>query len=349
MLVIIAFIIALFFAMNIGASGAAASMGIAYGSGAIKWRSGALFICAIGIFLGSAIGSAEVIKTIGSGLIPTSLLTTELVIIILVSACVALFIANILGIPLSTSEVTVGSVVGVGIAYNVIFFNHIFKIVIWWIITPIVAFALAFVASFILKKVNNVWGFPIKKNNNILMLFVIVAGFLEAFSAGMNNAANAIGPLVGAGLISIENGMLLGGAFVALGAMFLGGRVIETNGKKITKLTVGHGVTVSLTSAILVIIASIYGVPVPMTQITTSGILGVGVFEQGRKIFKRNIIKKILTIWIVSPILSIAISYTSIKILIEQDYYTFIANICIFFATIGIFTLVNIVKKEIRT
>ena len=36
MLIIIAVAVGLFFAMNIGASGAAASMGISYGSGVIK-------------------------------------------------------------------------------------------------------------------------------------------------------------------------------------------------------------------------------------------------------------------------------------------------------------------------
>ena len=44
MLLYVAFIIALFFAMNIGASGAAAAMGVSYGSGAIKKRRVALFI-----------------------------------------------------------------------------------------------------------------------------------------------------------------------------------------------------------------------------------------------------------------------------------------------------------------
>jgi hypothetical protein len=34
-----------FFAMNIGASGAAASMGVAYGSGAVKKKTYALIIC----------------------------------------------------------------------------------------------------------------------------------------------------------------------------------------------------------------------------------------------------------------------------------------------------------------
>ena len=63
-------IVALFFAMNIGASGAAASVSVAYGSGAIQTRKRALLLCAIAIFLGAVIGGGEVAETIGTGIIP---------------------------------------------------------------------------------------------------------------------------------------------------------------------------------------------------------------------------------------------------------------------------------------
>ena len=53
MLTIIAVAVGLFFAMNIGASGAAASMGISYGSGVIKKPIIALSLCGIAVFLGA--------------------------------------------------------------------------------------------------------------------------------------------------------------------------------------------------------------------------------------------------------------------------------------------------------
>jgi sulfate permease len=48
----------------------------------------------------------------------------------------------------------------------------------------------------------------------------------EAFSAGMNNVANAVGPLVAAGLMLKGDAVLWGGLAVALGALLLGHRVI---------------------------------------------------------------------------------------------------------------------------
>lgn len=349
MLTIIAFALAVFFAMNIGASGAAASMGIAYGSGAVKWRKLALLICALGVFAGAAIGGGSVMKTIGSGIIPTSLISIQITVIILFGATFTLFIANLLGIPLSTSEVTVGSIVGVGIAYNSVFFGNLFHIVIWWLVIPFISFILAFLFGKIILWLEKT--FPIlhgKKVYKLFVILIIVTGFIEAFSAGMNNAANAFGPLVGAGLISVKEGMLLGGIFVACGAVFLGGKVIETNGKKITNLSLLQGITISGTSASLVIIASLYGIPIPMTQITTTGILGIGASKVGITIFKRNIIKKILTVWLVSPMFSLAITFGLVKLFLDDDLYTMFAIACVLFATIGTMVLMKLTKQDGR-
>lgn len=230
---ILAFIIALFFAMNIGASGAAASMGIAYGAGAVRKRQAALWISGIGVFLGAMIGGGEVVKTIGSGIIPTSILNVHIVVIILGASAISLFIANIAGIPLSTSEVTVGSIVGVGVAFQAVFTDKLLVIVMYWLIIPIAAFFLAFLIGQLLKKAEaKLRWLKQQKWARLLTALVILTGFLEAFSAGMNNVANSVGPLVGAGLLSVSSGTFLGGLFVAIGAICLGSRVIETNGKK---------------------------------------------------------------------------------------------------------------------
>ncbi|GMA60115.1 hypothetical protein [Alicyclobacillus fastidiosus] len=67
-MLIIAWVIALFFAANIGASGTAASMGAAYGAGAIRRKWMALVLVAAAAFLGAVIGGGSVVKTISGGL-----------------------------------------------------------------------------------------------------------------------------------------------------------------------------------------------------------------------------------------------------------------------------------------
>jgi sulfate permease len=349
---VVAVAIALFFAMNIGASGAAASMGVAYGSGAIKNKRLALILVAIGVFAGAYLGGGQVVKTLGSGIIPTSLLTVHLVIVILLSATVTLFTSNLLGIPLSTSEVTVGSVVGIGVAYEVLFVKNIMTIVFFWVAVPLVAFLLAWGAGYLiryLERKDAKWrGVGNGKWKKLLMLLVVTAGFVEAFSAGMNNVANAVGPLVGAGLMSVDAGVLWGGLFVSLGAILLGGRVLETNGKKITSMSLLQGIFISGTGGTLVIIASIFGIPVPLTQITTTAILGVGTADHGFKLWQKGIIAKIMKVWIVSPLLSMVVSFTLVKLFYQPSPYTVVALVSLLIATVGLKSLYDAALYEKR-
>jgi len=349
MLTYAALLIALFFALNIGASGAAASISVAYGSGAIASQKKALLLCGIAIFAGAVIGGSEVVKTIGTGIIPQSLLSEKIVLIILFSAALSLFIANLLGIPLSTSEITVGSVVGVGVAYQALYINNILVIVSFWIVIPAIAFILAVTVGTVIIKLEK--RYPIlnqAKAQKIISVFVIIVGFCEAFSAGMNNVANAIGPLVGANVISMNSGTLLGGLFVALGAFLLGGNVLQTNGKKITKFSLLEGGAISGTGAFLVILSSIYGLPVPLTQVTSTAIMGIAAAQKGSNTLKKNIIAKILKVWLVSPIFSLVISYGLVKSIIYMDIYAIVVVVSVCAATLGIISLIKTINEDRR-
>lgn len=349
MLTIIAISIACFFAMNIGASGTAAAMGPAYGSGAIPKKRVAMLLVGVFAFLG-ALAGGEVVRTIGSGIIPSSIVDVELVIIILSAACLSLFIANLLGIPLSTSEVVVGSIVGAGIAYQSLFVDKLIIIVSFWVIVPIVAFLLAFIFGHLVRHLEQ--RFPFLKGKGKwrrpLVILLIISGCMEAYAAGMNNVANAVGPLVGAGLIGITEGILLGGAFVALGAIVLGGRVLETNGKRITRLSLLQGSTVSLTGGTLVIIASVFGLPVPLTQVTTSAIIGIGTVETGFRLWQKSILKQIIKVWVVSPVFSLVLSYVLVLLFKKGDYYSLIVMVSVFVATAGVYSLYQSARAERR-
>lgn len=346
-LVTIAFIIAFFFAMNIGASGTAAAMGPAYGSGAIKKKRNAMLVVAFCAFLG-ALAGGEVVKTIGGGIIPSDIINVEVTVIILAAACLTLFIANLLGIPLSTSEVVVGSLVGAGIAFQAVYFDRLLVIVSFWIIVPIVAFLLAVISGQFIRFLER--KFPTLKGkgkwHKWLVLLLIVSGGLEAYAAGMNNVANAVGPLVGAGLIEISTAVIVGGLFVSLGAITLGGKVLETNGKKITRLSLLQGSAVSITGGSLVIIASIFGLPVPLTQVTTSAIIGIGMVNTGFKVLQKNIIKKIAMVWVVSPVFSLVLCYGLITLFLKADFYTSFVIIGVFIATIGSVRLAQATRRE---
>lgn len=343
MLLILAIIIGLFFAMNIGGSGAAASMGIAYGSGVVK-KGIALLLCSVAVFLGAWLGGGEVVKTIGSGIVPSHTFTVPIALIVLASAALSLFLANIFGIPLSTSEVAVGAVVGAGIVYQSVFVGSLLWIMLFWLLTPFAAFIIAISASYLLKSRLVQRLVSVRKTVPFLSLLVVFMGLFEAFSAGMNNVANAVGPLVGAGILTKDKGILWGGLFVALGVLLLGRRVLETNGKKITNLKLEEGCVISGTGASIVTVASMFGIPVPLTQITTSSIIGIGYAKHGKSVLKKDIVVQLLTVWLVSPVLSMVLSYTLIQMVIEHNFYPIIAMAGVLISVFGILSLMKRTK-----
>ncbi|PYI51740.1 inorganic phosphate transporter [Paenibacillus flagellatus] len=319
---IIAFATAFFFAANIGASGTAAAMGAAYGGGALRSRTAAVWLVAAFAVAGAMLGGGEVVTTISKGIIPESMISIEASVVILLSAAITLFSANRIGIPLSTSEVAVGSIVGVGIAFRNVYWGNVAFMVAVWIVLPFAAFAIAYALGRASRPVERLLARLLPgAAPKLLSACLIAMGCYEAFSAGMNNVANAIGPIVGAGLIGTGAGIALGSLFMAAGAIAMGGRVLETNGKKITKLTLMQGSVVSFTSGTLVIIASMFGLPVPLTQATTMAIMGVGTESIGTSLFRQPIVKRIFRVWLYSPLIAMIVSLLLMETVLHGSFW----------------------------
>ncbi|MFG6149988.1 inorganic phosphate transporter [Halobacillus sp. B23F22_1] len=344
-LVILSLIIAYFYAFNVGASGSAATMGIAYGARVINKKWIALLLSGIGCLFG-ALWGGEVVETIGKGLIPESLLTVEAAVIILFVSALTLFVTNLLGIPLSTSEVTVGSIVGVSISLQQLYLSKLVDIILFWVFVPLAAFLLTFLFG-LLKERFKPKKLKSKKLTVALSVLLIITGFLEAIAAGMNNVASAVGPLVGADVLNKGTGLLTGGLFMALGALLLGSRVLETNGKRISHLSLSDGVVISGTSGFLVIGASLLGIPIPMTQVTTSGIVGAGATKDWRGIWRNKVIHRIAKVWVTSPLISLVMAFCLTEIFLMSKVSTVIIISSGIFATLVLtnFGRSTLVKK----
>ncbi len=309
-----AFASALFMGINIGGNNAAASMGAAYGA---KARTKYQAVMLIGVFslLGAVIDGGAVIKTLGSGILPQGTILLEGAIVAVGAAGVAVFLANVFRVPISTSQAAVGSVVGVGFFYGASKINVplLGYIISWWVVTPVLAWLLAYLMGKYLHTRILIWladhhesEASIRKSLNILLTF---SGCYVAYSAGANNAANAVGPFVGAGLTTSLNGAIFGGLAIGLGALLMGGRVLDTVGKEITELCVIRATFVEFTAAILVHIASILGIPVSLGEIVAAGVIGIGCANSGMHIVRSDTVKKIMIAWVISPILAGALAF----------------------------------------
>ncbi len=112
MIPIFLIIISIFWAMNMGASNFAVFFAPSVGSNLIR-RNKALLLFTIFVLLGSILVGGRVAKTLSGKIISSEFITSQVVLIILFSAGISLFLANILRIPQSTSIITVGSFIGV--------------------------------------------------------------------------------------------------------------------------------------------------------------------------------------------------------------------------------------------
>lgn len=311
---ITAFAVAIFMGLNIGGNNAAAAMGAAYGA---KVRTKYQAVVLIGVFslLGAVLGGGEVIKTMGKGILPEGTILLEGAIVAVAAAGITMFMANMLRIPISTSQAAVGAVVGIGFSYGASKLNVplLGYIVAWWIVTPILAWLLAYILGKYFYTDILVWladhsdsEASIKKLLNGLL---IVSGCYVAYSAGANNAANAVGPFVGAGAMPPLGGAVLGGLAIGFGALLMGGRVLDTVGKEITELCVVRATFVEFTSAIIVHAASILGIPVSLGEIVAAGVIGIGCANSGMHIVKGEVVKKIVIAWVISPLLAGALAF----------------------------------------
>ena len=111
------------------------------------------------------------------------------------------------------------------------------------------------------------------------------AHFLSAgtvsFARGLNDTPKIVALLLLWKALDPERFRGWGFAAIAM-AMAIGGllnaeRVAETMSKKITALNHGQGFSANITTAILVVLASLYGLPVSTTHVSVGSLFGIGL------------------------------------------------------------------------
>jgi len=118
---------------------------------------------------------------------------------------------------------------------------------------------------------------PNTSRRELVGTVVLVAiGFVMAFSSGTSNIANAIAPLVGSGALAMNPGILIGCGAVAVGALTIARRTMETLGNDITDLPLTAAIIVALLSSTIIIILSALGIPASFVVVATVCIIGLG-------------------------------------------------------------------------
>ena len=295
-MLVVGVLIACFVAYNIGGATTGPAFGPAVGAHVLS-KPVAGVLMAAGFFLGAVTLGRRVVDTLGEELVhDPAVFTLQASIIVLFLIGGALLLGNLSGAPASTSMTAVGAIIGLGLATDTLNLAVVGEILAWWILSPIIGFWLAvMIGRYAYTPLDQliadersegpllVWsqGRPALGPNTtprevVGTAVLIGIGCLMAFSSGTSNIANAIAPLVGSGALGMNTGILIGSAAVAVGALTIARRTMETLGNDITDLPLTAAIIVAILSSTIVIRMSALGIPASFVVIATVCIVGLG-------------------------------------------------------------------------
>lgn len=280
-------------------------------------------------FLGALSGTA-VAKTIGSGIVGTTV-PAEVVAAALIGAIIWNLITWYFGIPSSSSHALIGGLIGAGIGYAGVNQIH-WDILLNKVLIPLaVSPAAGFIGSFLLMRflVRTFANFTPGQVGKTFRRGQVLSSAFMAFSHGSNDAQKTMGIIT---LALISSGILpsqpfhvpiwviaLSATAMALGTAGGGLRIIHTMGSKLTHLTPIYGFSAETAAASVIEFASRFGFPLSTTHVISSTILGVGASRRLNSV-RWRVAGRIVQAWILTFPVTAAIAFISYLLVIKLRF-----------------------------
>ena len=267
----------------------------------------ALGLTALANFVGPFIFGVAVANTIGHEVVAAEAINVNVLIAALISAILWNILTWALGFPSSSSHALIGGLIGAVVikaGWSVIEIPGIEKILLALFLSPIIGLVFGYIILKIILMFS--WKASPKINTtfNRGQIFTAIA---LALSHGTNDAQKTMGiitlALVTGGYLKVfavpEWVVLLCAGMIALGTAVGGNKLIKTLGGKFYKIRPVDGFATQLSSAIVILGASLIGGPVSTTQVVSSAIMGVGAGERVNKV-RWGVAKEIATAWLLT-------------------------------------------------
>ncbi|MHA1235272.1 MAG: inorganic phosphate transporter [Promethearchaeota archaeon] len=154
----------------------------------------------------------------------------------------------------------------------------------------------------------------------ILIIFLIISVIIS-FGIGANDETMA--PLYGSRILNMKQILILAAIFAIAGALLLGEGVSKSVGDKILLLDYeASGInqnavvmTILISTAIVLILSSAFGLPISSTHATIGGIMGLGMLLGGGDGVNWSTILEMSIWWLASPVVGYTVTYGVVKIL----------------------------------
>jgi sulfate permease len=324
---LVPYLAAMILAMTMGGSGTAPAFSAAYGANVIR-KSLIPGLFGIMVFLGAILAGEGTATTVGKGLLNPEYMSFSVVTIILLSVAIALLIANLAGIPQSTSQATVLAVTAPALYFNDLNSHKLLlEVIPTWFILPLCSFVISLLFGKFIYRPMRKRGLTLSLSHNANLKpvwngILIAMSLFVAFAIGANNVANAAGPIASMTIneldISVHDNflliMILTTLIVApcfgIGSSIFGHKIVKNTGKEIVLFGKFEAAIIAFISASLLLFASLTkGVPTSLVQLNVAAILGIGVAKLGAKnIFMKTQVKKFFAMWIIAPVIAFSLS-----------------------------------------
>lgn len=164
----------------------------------------------------------------------------------------------------------------------------------------------------------------------VLLGLALVFGLFMTWGIGANDVANAMGPAVGSGAITMMTALVIAGVFEMAGAVIAGGEVTSTVRSNIVavdafvdapgQLALGM-LSALLSAGIWLLVASSRGWPISTTHSIVGSIIGFALIAAGVEAVNWGKVGQIAASWVISPLIGGVIAFAlklSIRHLILQ-------------------------------
>ncbi len=294
---------------SLGANDAANVFGTAVTTRVIKY-SIAVVLTAIFVLIGALVNGSAGIENLSDYAFQSGVSTARSAFLVMLAAGATVTAMTILTLPVSTSQCVIGSIIGWGIAHDVVDFSRTSGFVSAWVITPlgagIICFILCWVAQkYVYKKISKLAAYDI-----VIKIGFYASGIFSAYSLGANNVANVTAVYAGnLGILSNTSAELVGGITIALGALTFSKRVMFTVGSKITDLSPLLGFLVTFSCALTVYLYALVGIPVSSSQAVVGAVIGAGLIN-GVSNVDFNVLRNIFVAWFGTPTIAGLLSFS---------------------------------------
>ena len=146
-----------------------------------------------------------------------------------------------------------------------------------------------------------------------LVLLLLTSGLFLGWALGANDAANVFGTAVGTKMVKWRTAAIICSIFVILGAVISGAGASHTLGKLGAISALPGAFMTALSAAVAVYTMTKSGLPVSTSQAIVGAIVGWNLFSGNQTDI--NTLTKILSTWVICPVLSAAIAVTLFKAL----------------------------------